>query len=84
MTRTLVYLAIAAAAILGTAYLATAQQMDGSNCEWAYKKLQQHRNYGVCQEQGDHARSKDTAEPTGKGEHSIRDRVRDTISRLTD
>lgn len=51
MTRTIALLGIAAALILGVAYVASAQQMDGRNCEWAYKKLQQHRVYGTCNEQ---------------------------------
>lgn len=41
---------VAIAVILGVAYVASAQQMDGKNCEWAYKKHQQHRVYGVCNE----------------------------------
>lgn len=46
MTRTLML----ALAVLSLAGVASAQQMDGKNCEWAYKKHQQHRVYGVCNE----------------------------------
>lgn len=84
MKSTLLYIAVAAVAVLGVAFLASAQQMDGRNCDWAYKKLQQHRSYGVCQEQGDHNRAKDTAEPTGDGEHTIRDKVESGVRDFLD
>ena len=58
MTRTIAIALIGAAVVLGTAYYANSQQLDGTNCEWAYKKLQQHRNYGVCNE--DSSRSDNT------------------------
>lgn len=84
MTRTIAIALLGAAVVLGTAYYANSQQMDGRNCEWAYKKLSQHRNYGVCQEQGDHNDNKDSQDPTGDGEHSIRDKAHDFIDRLRD
>lgn len=78
--------AVIVAVLAGFFYMANAnaQQMDGRNCDWAYKKLQQHRSYGVCQEQGDHNRAKDTAEPTGDGEHTIRDKVESGVRDFLD
>ncbi len=42
---------VAGALTLGAAYAVSAQQMDGVGCEWAYKKLQQHKQAGNCREQ---------------------------------
>lgn len=51
MTRLIALIAIGGALVLGTAYYANSQQMDGQGCEWAYKKLQQHKQAGACREQ---------------------------------
>lgn len=40
-----------AAAITALSLPAFAQAVSGPNCEWAYKKLQQHRDGAVCREQ---------------------------------
>lgn len=47
------YVLAAAGLVVGLslAGVASAQQMDGRNCEWAYKKLQQHKQAGNCREQ---------------------------------
>lgn len=77
---------LALALTFGFAGASFAQQMDGKNCEFAYKKLQQHRAYGYCNEQGSDAQQgKDfTERGAPKGEHSIRDRVTDAFDRLFD
>lgn len=85
MIRTIVATAVGAALGVFVAAIAidaaSAQQMDGKHCQWAYKKLQQHRTGGYCFEQGDGDQKPNTE---GKGEHSIRDRVTDAVGGLFD